>query len=364
MNVPINSTPSRLPAKCRRIFAGLACGGLLAAGTVAASAATIVDDFNVELPAINLPTTFSSPYTYVSSPFVTGFTVLDSLWDPKKIAIVASSADVHTIWAYTPTVPSLLTGGARFLAVNGSETAGDIVYQKIVSATNGGTYSFQFDFTMLFPTASAQVEMTVEYLDGANLTISGVTSPTVANSGVNTWVTQSLPGGVAPAGTAKARITIANSQTVYVGNDFGIDNVAFTETLPPPPPPPVTCVGTGTLGYWKNHPAAWPVNAIIIGGVTYTKAQAIAAMSTSPAGDKTYTMFQQLVAARLNVLIGNVSTCIDSTIVAADAWLTTYPLGSKPPKAAWSTGGPLATLLDQYNNGLLCATHRDDLNCN
>jgi hypothetical protein len=34
--------------------------------------------------------------------------------------------------------------------------------------------------------------------------------------------------------------------------------------------------GTGTPGYWKNHPDAWPVSSITVGGVAYTKAQAIA----------------------------------------------------------------------------------------
>jgi len=39
---------------------------------------------------------------------------------------------------------------------------------------------------------------------------------------------------------------------------------------------PVQQPGTGTPGYWKNHPEAWPVSSITVGGLTYTKAQAIA----------------------------------------------------------------------------------------
>src|SRR6185503_10780085 len=34
--------------------------------------------------------------------------------------------------------------------------------------------------------------------------------------------------------------------------------------------------GTGTPGYWKNHANAWPVQEIPVGGIIYTKAQAIA----------------------------------------------------------------------------------------
>ena len=119
--------------------------------------------------------------------------------------------------------------------------------------------------------------------------------------------------------------------------------------------------GTGTLGYWKNHPEAWPVSQITIGGVTYSQAQAIALMSSPGKGDKTYDLFKQLVAAKLNVLIGNDSSCIDATIAAADAWMGTHPPGSgvKASSSAWAVAGPLHQTLDDYNNGRLCAPHRD-----
>jgi hypothetical protein len=118
--------------------------------------------------------------------------------------------------------------------------------------------------------------------------------------------------------------------------------------------------GTGTPGYWKNHSEAWPVSSIVVGGRTYTKAQAIAILS-KPGKDKANTMFSSLVPAKLNVLIGNPSSCIDSTIVAADAWMATYPAGSNISggSAAWRDGEPLHTLMDAYNNGLLCAPHRN-----
>ena len=49
-----------------------------------------------------------------------------------------------------------------------------------------------------------------------------------------------------------------------------------------------------------------------------------------------------------------------STIAAADAWWATYHgslvVGSS---AAWKAGEPLYLMLDAYNNGQLCAPHRD-----
>lgn len=126
--------------------------------------------------------------------------------------------------------------------------------------------------------------------------------------------------------------------------------------------PPSKDPGTGTPGFWKNHPDAWPVDEITIGGVNYTKDQAISWLNAPVKGDKTITLFAMLVSAKLNVLIGNESSCVSTTIEAADLWFSTYgPAGSgvKADSAAWSEGGPLSATLDDYNNGLMCAPHRD-----
>jgi hypothetical protein len=129
------------------------------------------------------------------------------------------------------------------------------------------------------------------------------------------------------------------------------------------PPSP----GTGTPGYWKNHPDAWPVETITIGGVTYTKEAAIAIMKTPGKGDKTITMFNALVAAKLNVEIENCSWCIYEVIFGefgADWWMAVYgPVGSgvRANSEKWqaSHGEALYEMLDAYNNGWLCAAGRD-----
>lgn len=122
-------------------------------------------------------------------------------------------------------------------------------------------------------------------------------------------------------------------------------------------------VCTRTLGYWKTHPEAWPVDSIEVGGVVYSKADAIALMQTPPKGNRAISMFHQLVAAKLNVLVGNNSSCIEVVIAAADAWLAeNAPQGGGKCGSAWDNGGSaLHTQLDDYNNGLLdCAEHCDD----
>jgi hypothetical protein len=72
-------------------------------------------------------------------------------------------------------------------------------------------------------------------------------------------------------------------------------------------------------------------------------------------------MFSSLVPAMLNVLIGNPSSCIASTIIAADGWMATYgPVGSNVAASspAWAVGEPLHQQMDAYSNGQACAPHR------
>jgi hypothetical protein len=143
-----------------------------------------------------------------------------------------------------------------------------------------------------------------------------------------------------------------SATTVVVGFSGTSSNFGFFENSAANP-------GTGTIGYWKNHPEAWPVSTITVGGNTYTVAQAISWFN-KVGKDKSTMMFAQLVSAMLSVKIGNDSSCVGPTISAANAWLVTYPLGSNVAGSsnAWSVGQPLEQTLDAYNNGLLCAPHR------
>ena len=161
------------------------------------------------------------------------------------------------------------------------------------------------------------------------------------NVGNDTFDSDGIPDGT---GFSVASVDAA----LGFAADFGI----FTPSTQQP--------GTGTPGYWKNHPAAWPVGTITVGGVTYTKAQAIAWLG-KVGKDKTTTMFSSLVPAMLNVMIGNDGSCVNSTIAAANNWMATYgPVGSNVAASspAWATGEPLHSQMDSYNNGLLCAPHR------
>ena len=153
-------------------------------------------------------------------------------------------------------------------------------------------------------------------------------------------------------GNSVAEVTIPDLPGVFGYTDASID-FGFWQTA-------VVQPGTGTPGYWKNHPEAWPVQSINVGGVTYSKDQALAILWAN-GSDRTLTMFSSLVPAMLNVLLGNDDSCVASTIANANSWMSTYgPAGQKvhPSSLAWKVGEPLHRHLDNYNNGMLCAPHR------
>ncbi|KKG24214.1 hypothetical protein EO96_00760 [Methanosarcina sp. 2.H.T.1A.8] len=123
-------------------------------------------------------------------------------------------------------------------------------------------------------------------------------------------------------------------------------------------------------GYWKNHAEAWPMEEITIGGITYSKTAAIEIMQKPVKGDKTYTMFDALVAAKLNVAAKCPSCKITNTIEDADQWMGAIPYfgpvgnGVKASSDAWQKrteigkcsippGEDLYQKLDAYNNGQL-----------
>ena len=120
--------------------------------------------------------------------------------------------------------------------------------------------------------------------------------------------------------------------------------------------------GTGTPGYWKNHPEAWAAagGGVNIGGVWYVWADAREYMG-KVSKDKTISLFSQLVAAILNQGIGNEDSCIKDTIDDANEWLGSHPVGSgvTASSAAWQQISKAHSDLDDYNNGRLCAPHRN-----
>jgi len=260
----------------------------------------------------------------------------DGLGTPHTAPVALANGATNNNVDFGYRVPPTLTLGDRVW----DDTDGDGFQDGTETGLNGVT-------VRLLNSGGSVIATTVTSGDG-NYSFPNLTAGTYTVQ----VVSSTLPAGYTPTYNANgtgtphaATVTVSGSRSDV---DFGYR-------------PPVAQPGTGTLGYWKNHPEAWPVQAVTIGGRTYTKDQAIAIMATAGKGDKTYDMFKQLVAAKLNVLIGNSASCISATIAAADSWMSIYPVGSKVSggSPAWTAGGPMHQTLDDYNNGRLCAPHRD-----
>ena len=114
--------------------------------------------------------------------------------------------------------------------------------------------------------------------------------------------------------------------------------------------------GCGSWGYWQSHPNQWPCQSITCGGITYSKQQCINLMGSN-SNDCSLTVFQELVAAKLNSLAGNQSGCVTNTISQADSWMAQYPAGCglSSGSSAWNQGNPYAQTLNSYNGGNMCS---------
>lgn len=137
------------------------------------------------------------------------------------------------------------------------------------------------------------------------------------------------------------------------------------------------CQGTGSPGYWMNHPDAWPVDEIDIGEDTFSRDEAIEWMKKPVKGDKTLTLFPAFVAARLNFACGlrvPPPVCPPLTeeecppgacypLAQAHDWLDQFEVGSgiRGNNIHWksSHGESIYLCLDAYNNGLLNVPSRD-----
>jgi hypothetical protein len=116
------------------------------------------------------------------------------------------------------------------------------------------------------------------------------------------------------------------------------------------PPPSTPTVLPHTIGYWKNHPEAWPVTSLTICGNTLTQAELISILKSPSRKDVTIIMAKQLIAAMLAVAGGN--SC--PLVVDAEAWLCSHG-GIGGNRKQWDGGEVLKDALDQFNQGGACS---------
>jgi hypothetical protein len=228
---------------------------------------------------------------------------------------------------------------------NGSQDPGETGIGAVKVSLSDGT-----DTIDAYTDQSGYYELDLQEVPPGTYTLSVLTSsigPTAQPSPTNVTDDALDSDGLGDGTSSNVQVDVLAGFQKY-DLDFGFNT------------PQAQSGGTGTPGYWKNHPEAWPAT-VTIGGVVYDPDTAIGWLKKA-GKDKTTTLFSSLVSAKLNVLIGNDSSCISGTIAAADAWMAANgPVGSgvHASSAEWAEGQPLHTELDDYNNGRLCAPHRN-----
>lgn len=122
---------------------------------------------------------------------------------------------------------------------------------------------------------------------------------------------------------------------------------------------------TYTQGFWKNHPSAWPVTSLTIGGVSYSEQQLLDLFNTAPKGDASLILGHQLIAALLNSANGAVaSATAQQAITDAQTWMAAnrginagLPYVVSAGSAAGQQATALTQTLDNFNSGLAGTPH-------
>jgi hypothetical protein len=122
---------------------------------------------------------------------------------------------------------------------------------------------------------------------------------------------------------------------------------------------------TFTQGYWKNHPDAWPLPSLTIGGVAYSEADLLAIFALDPAGDASLILAHQLIAVLLNQAnAANPPAAVTQALGDAQVWMAAnkdadgqLPYGTSPGSAAATQATAIASTLDGFNNGQAGVAH-------
>jgi hypothetical protein len=115
-------------------------------------------------------------------------------------------------------------------------------------------------------------------------------------------------------------------------------------------------------GYWKDHPQAWPRQALVLGNPsntahTYTHSQLLALLKLSTQGDASIILASQLIAAKLNIFNGTNPAPVAKTLIQADGLFSGFP-GKLPYRVRTNTAlgksmTATAVVLEKYNAGNL-----------
>jgi hypothetical protein len=110
-------------------------------------------------------------------------------------------------------------------------------------------------------------------------------------------------------------------------------------------------------GFWRNDPAAWPVDSLTLGIQVYGEASLMSLLDMNVMADASLNLGHQLIAAKLSVAAGSDPAPVAASIAQADAQLAAFPgllpYRVRPNSPAGRAMLATASVLADYNEGVL-----------
>jgi hypothetical protein len=147
-----------------------------------------------------------------------------SLLQEGSVAVKANTKEVHDL--FVPTTDR--SGNGKMLIVNGATQENLVVWSQTVNVAPNTTYQFALWAKSVFSRKGAVLEILI---NGENIT-------NAVKLGNNTKDWTQVLSNWNSGNSTKATISIKNKNIVGIGNDFVIDDIEFSGTLPSKPNTP------------------------------------------------------------------------------------------------------------------------------